>query len=98
MEKGFLKKAWNRSRSVEPVEASGEAVVSLPLAGIVAAGTPIAVASGATTDDIDFALTPGHVVSGRVTDAATGAGLASGSDQSRRATRHATIGRDMPSL
>ena len=41
VEKGFLKKAWNRSRSVEPVDESGETVVSLPLAGIVAAGAPI---------------------------------------------------------
>jgi repressor LexA len=42
VEKGFVKKAWNRSRSVEPVEegASG-GVVELPLRGVVAAGSPI---------------------------------------------------------
>jgi repressor LexA len=41
VEKGFLRKAWNRSRSVEPTEPEGASVVSLPLAGVVAAGTPI---------------------------------------------------------
>ena len=41
VEKGFLRKSWNRSRSVEPVEVSGNASVSLPLLGVVAAGAPI---------------------------------------------------------
>jgi repressor LexA len=43
VEKGYLKKAWNRSRSVEPVGGSGTPSTSceLPLLGIVAAGTPI---------------------------------------------------------
>ena len=41
VEKGFLRKAWNRSRSVEPVEPSEAATVSLPLLGSVAAGAPI---------------------------------------------------------
>ena len=45
VEKGLLRKAWNRSRSVEPVEAVGDgsdgAAVSLPLLGVVAAGRPI---------------------------------------------------------
>ena len=42
VEKGLLKKAWNRSRSVEPVAPpGGEGVVTLPLAGVVAAGAPI---------------------------------------------------------
>jgi repressor LexA len=40
VEKGYLRKAWNRSRSVEPVETSG-GTVELPLLGVVAAGTPI---------------------------------------------------------
>ena len=42
VEKGFLRKAWNRSRSVEPVrqEAPND-LVRLPLLGIVAAGAPI---------------------------------------------------------
>ena len=49
-EKGFIKRAWNRSRSVEmiPTRAGGRAV-ELPLLGYVAAGLPIeAVASNET--------------------------------------------------
>src|SRR5687767_197448 len=49
-EKGFIKRAWNRSRSVEmvPTRAGGRAV-ELPLLGFVAAGVPIeAVASSET--------------------------------------------------
>jgi len=49
-EKGFIKRAWNRSRSVEmiPTNAGGRAV-ELPLLGYVAAGTPIeAVATSET--------------------------------------------------
>jgi repressor LexA len=43
IEKGFLKKAWNRSRSIEPIDASGPgpALRSLPVLGTVAAGAPI---------------------------------------------------------
>jgi repressor LexA len=41
VEKGFLRKAWNRSRSVEPVEPAGAGLVSLPLLGEVAAGAPL---------------------------------------------------------
>lgn len=41
VEKNYLRKAWNRSRSVEPVEEQGEASVTLPLLGMVAAGAPI---------------------------------------------------------
>jgi repressor LexA len=43
VEKGLLRKAWNRSRSVEPVaEERAEAdLPTLPLLGVVAAGTPI---------------------------------------------------------
>ena len=41
VEKGFLRKAWNRSRSVEPVEQPSSGTVSLPLLGVVAAGAPI---------------------------------------------------------
>ncbi len=44
VEKGFLRKAWNRSRSVEPVkrdEPSRSGLVDLPLLGSVAAGSPI---------------------------------------------------------
>ena len=41
-EKGFIKRAWNRSRSVEmiPTRTAGRAV-ELPLLGFVAAGVPI---------------------------------------------------------
>src|SRR5512142_201641 len=49
-EKGFIKRAWNRSRSVEmvPTRAGGRAL-ELPLLGFVAAGLPIeAVASNET--------------------------------------------------
>src|SRR5215467_5177713 len=49
-EKGFIKRAWNRSRSVEMVPTrSGGRAVELPLLGYVAAGHPIeAVASNET--------------------------------------------------
>ena len=49
-EKGFIKRAWNRSRSVEMVQArSGGRAIELPLLGYVAAGLPIeAVASNET--------------------------------------------------
>jgi repressor LexA len=41
-EKGFIKRAWNRSRSVELVQTrSGGRAVELPLLGFVAAGAPI---------------------------------------------------------
>jgi len=45
VDKGLLRKAWNRSRSVEPVPAgpaaAGATAVTLPLLGSVAAGAPI---------------------------------------------------------
>ena len=46
-EKGFIRRAWNRSRSVELVpKPAGTRVLELPLLGYVAAGAPIeAVAS-----------------------------------------------------
>jgi len=49
-EKGFIKRAWNRSRSVEMVPTrNGGRAVELPLLGYVAAGLPIeAVASNET--------------------------------------------------
>ena len=41
-EKGFIKRAWNRSRSVEMVAArAGGRALELPLLGYVAAGVPI---------------------------------------------------------
>lgn len=41
VQKGYLRKAWNRSRSLEPVEVDGQGTVELPLLGVVAAGAPI---------------------------------------------------------
>jgi repressor LexA len=49
-EKGFIKRAWNRSRSVEMVlTRTGIRALELPLLGFVAAGSPIeAIASNET--------------------------------------------------
>jgi repressor LexA len=49
-EKGFIKRSWNRSRSVElmPTRA-GVRAVELPLLGYVAAGMPIEAVAGAET-------------------------------------------------
>ena len=41
VEKGWLRKSWNRSRSVEPVERESSGAIELPLLGVVAAGVPI---------------------------------------------------------
>lgn len=42
VEKGYLRKAWNRSRSVEPVpEEQTSESLHLPILGTVAAGSPI---------------------------------------------------------
>jgi repressor LexA len=50
-EKGFIKRAWNRSRSVEMIPTgSGGRSVELPLLGYVAAGAPIEAV--ATTETI----------------------------------------------
>src|ERR1044072_8595570 len=46
-EKGFIKRAWNRSRSVELVPSRlGGRAVELPLLGYVAAGAPIEAGAG----------------------------------------------------
>ncbi|HXE79348.1 MAG TPA: transcriptional repressor LexA [Vicinamibacterales bacterium] len=49
-DKGFIKRAWNRSRSVElvPTRMGGRAV-ELPLLGYVAAGAPIEAVPGSET-------------------------------------------------
>jgi repressor LexA len=39
--KGWLRKAWNRSRSLEPTTVETETTLTLPLLGVVAAGAPI---------------------------------------------------------
>jgi len=41
VEKGHLRKAWNRSRSLEPVDEDAKGAVDVPLLGVVAAGAPI---------------------------------------------------------
>jgi len=41
VEKGYLRKAWNRSRSVEPTDDAERSTIALPLLGTVAAGAPI---------------------------------------------------------
>ncbi len=49
-DKGFIKRAWNRSRSVELVPTRmGTRSVELPLLGYVAAGAPIEAIAGAET-------------------------------------------------
>src|SRR4026207_1360160 len=50
-ERGFIKRAWNRSRSVEMVPTrTGGRAVELPLLGYLAAGRPMAGGGrGATT-------------------------------------------------
>ncbi|MGH9204882.1 MAG: transcriptional repressor LexA [Vicinamibacterales bacterium] len=49
-EKGFIRRAWNRSRSVELVPARGAGrAMELPLLGFVAAGAPIEAVAGTET-------------------------------------------------
>jgi repressor LexA len=49
-DKGFIKRAWNRSRSVELVPSRlGGRAVELPLLGYVAAGAPIEAVPGSET-------------------------------------------------
>ena len=49
-EKGFIRRAWNRSRSVELVPTrSGGRALELPLLGFVAAGAPIEAVAGSET-------------------------------------------------
>jgi repressor LexA len=46
-EKGFIKRSWNRSRSVELVQTRlGSRAVELPMLGFVAAGVPIEAVAG----------------------------------------------------
>jgi repressor LexA len=56
-EKGFIRRAWNRSRSVElvPTRVGGRAV-ELPLLGYVAAGLPIEAVTGAEAITVPEAL------------------------------------------
>jgi repressor LexA len=49
-EKGFIKRAWNRSRSVELTQTrTGGRAVELPMLGYVAAGVPIEAVAGTET-------------------------------------------------
>jgi repressor LexA len=49
-EKGFIRRSWNRSRSVELVSApTGQRALELPLLGYVAAGEPIEAVASAET-------------------------------------------------
>jgi len=45
-EKGYLRKSWNRSRSIEPLDDSDTGAVEIPLLGVVAAGAPIEAIEG----------------------------------------------------
>ena len=52
-EKGFIKRSWNRSRSVELIPARvGTRSVEVPLLGYVAAGAPIEAIAGAETINV----------------------------------------------
>jgi repressor LexA len=56
-DKGFIKRAWNRSRSVELVQArTGGRAVELPLLGYVAAGSPIEAIATAETISVPESL------------------------------------------
>jgi repressor LexA len=56
VEKGLLRKAWNRSRSVEPAAAEDPGSIALPLLGVVAAGRPIESVETAETIEVPRAL------------------------------------------
>ena len=58
VDKHMLRKAWNRSRSVEPVETPSAGTVALPLLGTVAAGTPIEAIEVEESFDVPAELVP----------------------------------------
>lgn len=60
VEKGYVRKSWNRSRSVEPVERAAPAApsVALPLLGTVAAGAPIEAVEVHETLEVPAGLVP----------------------------------------
>ncbi len=60
VEKGFLRKAWNRSRSVEPVAPEAGDAVTLPLLGVVAAGAPIESVEVPESISVPRQLVPRH--------------------------------------
>ena len=56
-EKGFIRRAWNRSRSVELIPTRvGQRAVELPLLGYVAAGAPIEAIASTETIAVPDAL------------------------------------------
>jgi len=58
VQKRFLRKAWNRSRSVEPMAPPTAGTISLPLLGVVAAGTPIEAIEVEETLEVPADLVP----------------------------------------
>src|SRR5262245_26533678 len=59
-EKGFIRRAWNRSRSVELLHSrSGGRAIDLPMLGYVAAGLPIEAVASAETISVPESLTGG---------------------------------------
>jgi len=60
-EKGYIRRAWNRSRSIELVAAhSGERTVNLPLLGSVAADLPIEAIASPETISVPETLVSNH--------------------------------------
>jgi repressor LexA len=59
-EKGFIRRAWNRSRSVELLPSrSGGRAIELPMLGYVAAGMPIEAVAGNETISVPDSLVSG---------------------------------------
>jgi len=58
VDKGYLRKAWNRARSVEPIGASAEESATLPLLGRVAAGHPIEAVEAPETLEVPRSMLP----------------------------------------
>ena len=59
-DKGFIRRAWNRSRSVELLPSrSGGRAVELPMLGYVAAGMPIEAVTGSETISVPDSLVAG---------------------------------------
>ena len=60
-EKGYIRRAWNRSRSIELVAThSGERTVTLPLLGSVAADLPIEAIASSETISVPETLVSNH--------------------------------------
>jgi len=61
VDKGYARRAWNQNRSIEIVDqTSGSGAVTLPLAGTIAAGQPLAAV--ATSESLSI---PADMVAGR---------------------------------